>query len=96
MAISQIASLPNITSATFNVGMDCSVQDTKSFWVLGTFVATAQVQISPDNLTYVNTGAPVTAPGVVTLPTTTRFARLNVTAYTSGTVQSLIEGQNPE
>lgn len=93
MASSRLASLPNLTSATTNTAADVANLDQKTFWVVGTFVATAQIQISPDNVHFVNTGAALTAPGSLALPATTRFARLSVNPYTSGTVESLIEGQ---
>lgn len=78
--------------------------------VLGTWVGTLTVQGSNDNSTFVsilniNTASPVTAPatsitanGIYFIPLFTKYLRVRMTAYTSGTAtsSSLLETLNPQ
>ena len=67
----------------------------------GTFSATVQLEGSQDNATFfplaptvlagTASGAAITAPGVYTVTGSFRSLRLNVTAYTSGSIDSLVE-----
>jgi hypothetical protein len=88
-----IVPLADVGSQTNNVATDLSALNPASMWIVGTFAGTIQVQVSADGTTFVSQGSPVTAPAQVALPADTKFARINVTAYSSGTVKSLVVGR---
>lgn len=92
MPISRRAELDDLIATGFNAGVDCSTLDSKRMWIVGTFVGTVQVEISPDDVAYIAEGVALTAPGDVALPADTRFARANCTAFTSGVIESQVTG----
>jgi len=57
--------------------------------VSGTFVATLQLQVF-DGTNWVKVGADITAPGVVDLNTQALSARINTSAFTSGTPKATV------
>ena len=64
----------------------------KTVAVKGTFVATAQVQGSYDGTDWVNLGSSVTAPAFIEITASVPQLRIDVTGYTSGTVESVLLG----
>jgi hypothetical protein len=84
--------LADLAAVAANAGVQVGDLETSALWVVGTFVGTAQVQISPDNVNWVDEGAALTTPGRVSIPGDAQFVRVNVTAYTSGTVESVVTG----
>jgi hypothetical protein len=57
----------------------------------GLFAGSAQLQTSPDNVTWTNVGAAMTANGAkVNAIVADRFIRLNCTARTAGTIEATI------
>jgi len=84
--------LADLAAVAVNAGINVSDLETADMWVTGTFVATAQVQLSPDNVSWIDEGAALTAPGRVSIPKAAKFVRVSCTAYTSGTVESDVTG----
>jgi len=64
----------------------------KTVQFVGTFAATLQLEASIDGNEYAAVGAPVTAPGFVTVPLTVEFLRVRVVALTSGAPQAIAAG----
>jgi len=62
-----------------------SPSDALSVYVTGTFVATLQLQVSLDGVNWLDDGASITTPGVLTASVNAPQARVAVTSYTSGT-----------
>jgi hypothetical protein len=81
------------TAVGFSGGVDVSVIDFKTVYIFGTFVATLQVQISPDGTNWFNAGSPFTASGYMDLNSITKKIRISVTAYTSGTPSYTVMGR---
>jgi hypothetical protein len=75
-----------------NAGINVSDLETANYWVTGTFVGTLQVQVSPDNVNWVNQGSALTAPGTISIPASAQYVRGNCTAYTSGTISGVVTG----
>ena len=71
--------------------------DYSSLFILGTFVGTVSIEVSPDGSNFVTAKDAygvaligITAPGVYHLWGKARKVRRNVTAYTSGTINFLV------
>lgn len=64
--------------------------DVKTLMVAGTFVATIHLEGSPDDGTTWITLGNVTAAGLVNVTNGFSYLRANVTAFTSGTIDSWI------
>jgi len=92
MSKQQTRPLADLTSQAANVGVQCGDLEVAAMWVVGTFVGTWQMQISPDNTNWIDEGSSDTVPGRVVIPADAQFARIDVTAFTSGTFESLITG----
>lgn len=60
--------------------------------LVGTFVGTYQLQYRIYPGAWVNTGSPLSAPGIVDVPDAALEIRWNATAYTSGTPSSHVGG----
>jgi hypothetical protein len=60
--------------------------------VVGTFVATIQLQGSVDGATWVSEGSPITAPGTLEISKRYAYIRANVTSYTSGAPVAVVAG----
>ncbi len=89
--------LTDLTGTGQNAGVTISDLESSTMWVVGTFVATAQVQVSPDGTNWVNEGSALTAPGRVLLTSEEgKQARIDVTAFTSGTIESIITGKDED
>ncbi len=84
--------LADLTGTGQNAGIVVNDLETAAIWIVGTFVATAQVQISPDGTNWVDEGAALTAPGRVSIPADANQVRVDCTAYTSGTIESVVTG----
>lgn len=82
----------DLTGTGQNAGVDVSDLETASYWVFGTFVGTVQMQVSPDGTNWVDEGSPVSAAARISIPQEAKQARLDCTAYTSGTIESAITG----
>lgn len=77
----------SVTATGVICTIDMDAYDHLGTLVGGTFVGTVAVQVSNDGVTWVALGAAVTAPATtVQLDCPFKFARLNCTAYTSGTI----------
>ena len=86
--------LADVGSATNNAGINVSDLDACAMYVQGTFVGTVQLQISSDGSTYVNEGSAVTVPDRIAIPADAKFTRIDVTAWTSGTIESVVSGRD--
>ena len=95
MATTTSKALADITSQAANAGVNTSEYETANMHVYGTFVATVQVQVSHDNTNWINEGSALTATGKVALPPAL-FSRCNVTAFTSGTIKSVVMGRDDD
>ena len=84
--------LADVGSATNNAGVNVSDLESATLWVKGTFVGTVQPEESPNNVDWYAVGSPVTAPGRQVISSDALYVRIDVTAYTSGTVESLVTG----
>lgn len=87
-ALSSVTSSPGIKSDgegyLSNVGVVADIYSTGA----AAFVGSCQWQTSPDNVTFSNTGVAFTGGTFNTQNITlNEYVRLNVTAYTSGTIQ---------
>ena len=78
-------------SVTQSAGIPVAEFSKMTVFLIGTFVATVQFQISPDGTTWMDIGAALTAPGFVELPVCEEV-RADVTAFTSGDPEGLITG----
>lgn len=64
-----------------------------SLQLLGTFVGTIQIEGSNDAaVTFGQIGTDITTPGLIDIPTYCDFIRLNVSAFTSGTITGIVSG----
>lgn len=88
----QTRAAADLTATGQNAGVEVSDLETAHYWVVGTFVGTLQVQISPDGTNWVNEGSALTAPGYVAIPAAAKQVRGDCTAYTSGTIEGVITG----
>lgn len=79
-------------SVTTNAGINVQDLETSQMWVTGTFVGTVKLQVSPDNVAWVDSGSPVTAPALIAIPEGVGYVRLNCTAYTSGSIVGIVTG----
>lgn len=86
--MSKIILLADVGSATNNAGVGLDGDDF-DMYVQGTFVGTVQLEISADGTNYVPEGTAVTVPDRIAIPNSAQFARIDVTAYTSGTIESV-------
>jgi hypothetical protein len=79
--------LPTLSGADPGAGAssDVSTLGEKTVQVVGTFVATLQLEGSDDNTNWGSLGLPITAPGFYVIPALCEHMRVNVTAYTSQT-----------
>ncbi len=84
--------LADLVATGQNAGITISDLESADMYIFGTFVATVQVQVSPDGTNFVNEGSAVTAGARVALPDTAQQVRLDVTAFTSGTIESAVGG----
>lgn len=84
----------DVTAQAVSGAITISDLDVSSFWVLGTFAGTGQIEVSPDNVNWIAEGATFTVPVKRALPADAVFARLNVTAFTSGAFESQVTGRN--
>ena len=78
----------DVTSQAASPALDVSDYPKVGVQVFGTFVATVAVEISLDGSTFAPFGAALTAPGIVEVPFPARLIRINVTAFTSGTIEA--------
>jgi len=92
----QARPLADITSQAANAGVEVSDFESATAWVLGTFVGTVQMQISPDGTNWVNSGSAVTAVATIAIPDTAKQVRFDCTAYTSGTIEGVVTGRDVE
>lgn len=94
MALVQAVTLEVPDSASAGTPSDVSMYDRKAVFVDGTFVATVQIQISPDKsgVRWFNEGAAFTGAGVIEITKPCRRVRANVTAYTSGAPAATLTG----
>ena len=86
--MSKILALADVGSATNNAAITLDGDDF-DLWVQGTFVGTIQPEISADGTNFVALGSTFTVPTRVAIPNSAQFVRIDVTAYTSGTVESI-------
>ena len=84
--------LADLTGTGQNAGVEVSDLESSAVWIVGTFVGTAQMQVSPDGTNWVDEGAALTTPGKVAVPDYVKQVRVDCTAYTSGTIESLVTG----
>lgn len=91
----------DVGSATQSTEVNVEDLEHFSFHIHGTFVGTVQPQISHDGTAWVDFGSPVTAPAHIPfatygLPHDAKAARVDVTAYTSGTIESDVAGRDAD
>ena len=84
----------DVTSQAVSASIRYDDLEEASYWVVGTFVGTGQIEVSPDDVDFIAEGATFTVPVKRTLPTDAKFARLNVTAFTSGAFESQLSGRD--
>jgi len=84
--------LADLAAVAQNAGVQVGDLETADVWIVGTFAGTLQVQVSPDNVNWVNEGAALTAPGKVSIPAAAQFVRGDCTSYTSGTISMVVTG----
>ena len=82
----------DVSSQAVSAAINISDLEDSSYWVVGTFVGTCQIEVSPDNVSWIAEGATATVPFKRDLPNDARFCRLNVTAYTSGDMETVVTG----
>lgn len=87
----QATSTTSETVGPFTVDRD---SNQLGLFVSGTFVASLQVQVSADGVSFADFGSPVTAPGYLALPACHAVQIVNT--YTSGTVQIEVGGLRKE
>lgn len=92
----QSVTLDDLTSVATTAAVSIASMETKDMYVMGTFVGTCQPQVSPDGTNWLDVGAALTAPAIVALPSGALFARLDCTAYTSGTISSAVTGRDED
>ena len=80
----------DVSSATASASLNVAEMETASWWVLGTFVGTVILEISPDDVTWIVSGSSATVPIAFTIPAHARFARIDVSSYTSGDFESTV------
>jgi hypothetical protein len=85
-----------LVAATAGAPVPVTSWDRKCIYVDGTFVATMQVQISPDQdpatAVWYDEGAAISAKGMLEITKPCRLLRINTTAYTSGTPRANLSG----
>ncbi len=88
--------LPDLVGTGQNVAVNVEALEESDVWVGGTFVATYTVEASPDGVLFVPVpnGAGLTAPAIVSLPSGTKQTRVDCTAFTSGTIESVAAGRD--
>lgn len=77
-------------SATLEVGE----YESGSLQTAGTFNGQVQPQISNDGTTWVNLGAVISTATITAQTFTTRYYRLNVTAYVSGAIYGIVHARS--
>lgn len=93
MALAQFIEFSGIPqAATPSDPLPCKEYQDKLVQVYGTFAATVQLQGRMPGGGWQNIGSAVTAPGLVSAPATLSELRLDLTIYTSGTVQAKMGG----
>ena len=65
-------------------------------YVFGPFVGTVALEISPDGTNFIAEGSALTVPGRLAIPESAHSARANVTAFTSGTISTVVASENAE
>jgi hypothetical protein len=80
------------TSVAAGAAIDTSTFGHKTVYVKGAFTGTYQIQVSDDNVTFINYGTALTAAGVLEITAEAPFVRANCTAYTSGTPTASVVG----
>ena len=90
MSKHSVATAVALGSVTTNAAIDVSNSENSSYWVCGTFVGTVKLQVSPDGTNWVDSGSAVTAPAIIAIPRAAKFARLNCTAWTSGSIEGFV------
>ena len=88
----QTRALADLGGTGQNAGVHVGDLETADVWVVGTFVGTLQVQVSPDGTNWVNEGSALTAPGKISIPKAAKQVRGDCTAYTSGTIEMVVTG----
>jgi hypothetical protein len=93
MALAQFIEFTDIPkTANPSDPLPCKEYQDKLVQVYGTFTATAQLQGRMPGAGWQNIGAAVTAPGLISAPATLSELRIDLTAYTDGTVQAKMGG----
>jgi len=96
MAKQRSTAMADIGAVAANAAVSVEDLESADVYVFGTFVATAQVQESPDGTNFVNVGSALTAAGKVAISKSAKSVRVDVTAYTSGTVKSAAAGRDDD
>jgi hypothetical protein len=87
MANQRSASLGSLTAPGVSATVaDTTDGETLDVYISGTFVGTVVTEASADGTNFAPVAAGLTAPGIVRVPATAKKVRLNVTAFTSGTI----------
>lgn len=85
----------DVSSQAASAAIRVSDLDVSAWWVQGTFVGTVDLQESVDGVTWLDvSGESTTTPAKLAIPSTAVFARINVSAYTSGDVESVLSGRD--
>ena len=85
MALRTMTTLDVPSAVAAGDSMPISSASAVTVFVSGTFVATYQVETSHDGTVW-KAETPASAPAVVQVTSVAAFIRVNVTAYTSGTI----------
>lgn len=84
--------LVDLTGTGQNAGIRVDDLETADMWVTNTFVGTLQMQVSPDNVNWIDEGSPVTAPARINIPVAAKYVRGDCTAFTSGDISMDVTG----
>jgi len=96
MSAFQSRAAADLTGTGQNAGVEVSDMESGFYWVVGTFVGTVQVQVSPDGTNWVNEGSALTVPGKIAMPAGTKQMRADCTAFTSGTIEGVVTGRDDD
>ena len=98
MSIRSERALADLTGTGQNAAVNVEDLESGSVWVHGTFVGTAQVQVSPRlaSPSWVNEGSALTVPGRIAIPAGTALVRIDCTAFTSGDIESTAAGRDDD
>lgn len=96
MAQQRTVALADLTGTGANAAKSVADFETAHLYVTGTFVGTVVAEVSGDGTNWAPAGAAVTAPAVIALPASASMARLNCTAFTSGTIKSHLAGRDSD